>query len=448
MLSLSPSTNSPTGQPPSGTTPERRRRVIVVCVLLLLASAVNYMDRQTLAVVAKRITSEFDLSNQQYGMVEAVFGWSFAFGSLFWGFLVDRVSVRWVYPIGLMGWSLMGFLTGWARDYDDLIACRSLLGFFESAHWPCGLRTTQALLDQRGRAMGNSVLQSGTSIGAILTPLIMLSILTEEPGSWRVGFQGIAVVGALWVFFWLAVVKESDFHLQHADADQLASGVANDDGALRAASGDPNEEAWWKILFHRKFLLILGMVICINSMWQLLRAWLPKVMQESYRYEERETLIFNSVWYAVTDVGCFASGALALFLATSGWSVKGSRLLALSLCVALCGTLVSVPFLDGGWPLLAILLLSGAGALGIFPIYYSFAQDVSPRHQGKVTSIAATGGWIASSLAQVAFGRMADATGRFDIGLVLVGILPMFALVAMWLFWPQDRILTPQEKTT
>ncbi|MFN9986511.1 MAG: MFS transporter, partial [Pirellula sp.] len=143
----------------------RSKRIVIVCILLLLASAVNYMDRQTLAVASARIKGEFELSNVQYGRVEAVFGYSFAIGSLFWGFIVDRFSVRWVYPIGLLGWSAMGFLTGWARDYDDLFWCRLMLGFFESAHWPCGLKTTQALLSQKGRALGNSVLQSGTSIG-------------------------------------------------------------------------------------------------------------------------------------------------------------------------------------------------------------------------------------------------------------------------------------------
>ncbi|MEI8211358.1 MAG: MFS transporter [Planctomycetota bacterium] len=417
-----------------GESTDRSRRVIVILILLFLASAVNYMDRQTLAVVSSRIKQEFQLKNEQYGMVEAVFGYSFAFGSLFWGFLVDRVSVRWVYPIGLIGWSLMGFLTGWARDYDDLIACRSLLGFFESAHWPCGLKTTQAILDPKSRAMGNSVLQSGTSIGAILTPLVMLLVLTDDTGSWRFGFQGIAVVGGLWVFLWLGLVRESDLQSNQAHSEHAA-----DDVHSHRRSTAPFG-SWWQVLLQRKFLLVLLMVICINSMWQLLRAWLPMVMQESYDYGEKETLVFNSIWYAATDVGCFASGALALFLAHRGWTVKGSRLVALSCCVILCSGLCLVPWLGGSGLLLAILLIAGAGALGIFPIYYSFAQDVSHLHLGKVTSIAAAGGWLASSRAHVAFGKLADQTGRFDIGLVLVGLLPVIPLVALWLFWPTEAV--------
>ena len=49
-----------------------------VCGLLLLASTINYMDRQTLANAAVRITTQFHLSQEQYGNLEWVFGWAFA----------------------------------------------------------------------------------------------------------------------------------------------------------------------------------------------------------------------------------------------------------------------------------------------------------------------------------------------------------------------------------
>ena len=446
-------------------------RIAVICVLLLLASAVNYMDRQTLAVTAARIKSEFSLNNVQYGRVEAVFGYSFALGSILWGFLVDKISVRWIYPIGLLGWSLMGFLTGWARDYNELFTCRMLLGIFESAHWPCGLKTTQALLSRQSRAMGNSVLQSGTSIGAILTPIIMLAILTPEPGSWRVGFQGIAIVGALWVFLWLYVVRDRDFVVQTPVAAE--------------SHQTGRDYAWWHDIFTRKFAIVLLMIICINTMWQVVRAWLPLIMQENYGFSERQTLIFNSLWYIATDLGCFGSGLLALTMARKGWSVKSSRLLPLLLGVSFFASIMAVPFLNNSlrapaaatpaaaapaaansaaansagpnaltwgqeaaaflnlqprqFGMLAILLASGAGALAIFPIYYSFAQDVSPMHQGKVTSISATGGWLASSYAQPWFGWLKDQTGNYDIGLFLISFLPVFPLIALYFFWPDDR---------
>ena len=83
-----------------------------VCGMLLLASTINYMDRQTLANAAVRITTQFHLSQQQYGRLEWVFGWAFAIGSLLFGVAVDRFSVRWLYPLVLFLWSAVGFATG------------------------------------------------------------------------------------------------------------------------------------------------------------------------------------------------------------------------------------------------------------------------------------------------------------------------------------------------
>src|SRR5205823_3023391 len=120
--------------------------------------------RQTLANVAVRITNEFRLNQEQYGNLELVFGLAFAAGSLCFGFMADAVSVRWLYPAVVLFWSATGFATGFVHSYAGLLVCRALLGLFESGHWPCGLKTTQGLLNPEDRTMGNSVLQSGTSI--------------------------------------------------------------------------------------------------------------------------------------------------------------------------------------------------------------------------------------------------------------------------------------------
>src|SRR5437868_4493911 len=118
-----------------------------VCGLLLFASAINYMDRQTLANAATRITKDFGLLQEQYGNLEKWFGLAFAAGSLFFGIVADRFSVRIVYPIVLLLWSAVGFVTGLSHNYHELIWCRTLLGFFEGGHWPCAVKTTRLLLE-------------------------------------------------------------------------------------------------------------------------------------------------------------------------------------------------------------------------------------------------------------------------------------------------------------
>src|SRR3954462_15219410 len=173
-----------------------------ICGLLLLASAINYMDRQTLANASHRITEEFSLKQEQYGNLELGFGWAFALGSIIFGILADKVSVRTLSPIVLLLWSGAGFSTAMTHSYSGLLICRTFLGLFEAGHWPCAVKATQRLLEPKNRAMGNSVLQSGTSIGAIVAPIVMGAFLTQEIGSWRIAFKFIGAVGLLWIVAW------------------------------------------------------------------------------------------------------------------------------------------------------------------------------------------------------------------------------------------------------
>jgi ACS family hexuronate transporter-like MFS transporter len=292
-----------------------------------------------------------------------------------------------------------------------------LLGFFEAGHWPCGIKTVRALLDARGRAMGNSVLQSGTSIGAVATPLIISAMLTDEIGSWRLPFQAIGAVGALWVVAWLAVAPR---------------------GLGRTSHEIDSAGAWWKALADRRMLVILAVVALINTSWQLLRAWLPKFLQEGRGYSEQEALYFNSLWFVATDVGCLGAGAVALWLARRGQSVLHARLLTFLACAAMSLATLSVPWLDRGWLLLGALLIAGAGVLGVFPIYHAFTQDISHRHQGKITGVAGVAAWAFSPLAQQAYGRHVDATHSFDQGLAVAGCLPMMAFLALLVAWPRN----------
>lgn len=392
-----------------------------VCGLLLFASAINYMDRQTLANAATRITTQFGLTQEQYGDLEFGFGWAFAVGSLFFGVIVDRFPVRNVYPIALVLWSATGFATGLSNSYEGLLVCRTALGFFEGGHWPCAVKTTRLLLDAKDRGMGNSVLQSGTSIGAIITPLLMRFMLTDDPGSWRMPFFVIGSFAVVWVALWFWLIKKDD--------------LAAPAEAKREEGGD-----LWRIVFSRRMLVILFVVACINTGWQTLRAWLPKFLQEGRGYTEANSLYFNSLFYLATDVGVIGAGALSLWLITRrGFSVTKSRVTAFGACALASSVAVFLPALERGPVLMGALLLIGAGALGVFGIYHSFTQDLSREHQGKVTGIASVAGWAFSPPLQKVFGRVVDRTQSFDMGLMIAGLLPMAAFLALWLFWKEPK---------
>ena len=392
-----------------------------ICGLLLCASAINYMDRQTLANAAVRITTHFQLTQEQYGNLEFAFGWAFAAGSLGFGILVDKIPVRWLYPIVLLLWSLVGFLTGSTHSYLELLGCRTLLGLFEGGHWPCAIKTTQLLLEPKDRPLGNSVLQSGTSIGAIITPLVMRALLTPEIDSWRLPFQVVGALGLVWIFLWFVMVRPSDLHYPVPSRNHTGP--------------TPGAPTIWQLILSRRMLVLFGVVACINTCWQTLRAWLPKFLQEGRGYLESDVLSFNALYYVATDAGCLGAGAMTLWLARRGATIHGSRTAVFCGCALLSALTVGAVFLPKGAPLLGVLLLTGAGTLGLFPIYHAFTQEISRDHQGKVTGVTGVAAWILSSPAQKFFGRLVDRTGSFDLGFAIAGLLPLVAFVLLWLWW-------------
>jgi cyanate permease len=186
-------------------------------------------------------------------------------------------------------------------------------------------------------------------------------------------------------------------------------------------------------------MIVFFVIASINTTWQILRAWLPKILQEGRGYTEAETLYFTSVWYVATDIGCLGAGALVVWFTTRRLSVHTSRLIVFAACGALCAAGALTPLLDKGWALLAVMLLAGAGALGVFPLYHAFTQDFSARHQGKVTGIAGVVAWVIPAQAQKAFGAMADRTHSFDQGLMIAAFLPLLAVIPLWLWWREER---------
>jgi MFS transporter, ACS family, hexuronate transporter len=388
--------------------------------LLLLATTINYMDRVTLANASVRVTEEFQLTERQYGDLELAFGWAFAAGSLVFGFLADRLKVYWLYPAVLAAWSIMGMISGFTRDHGDLLICRTLLGFFEAGHWPCALKTTFALLSQKDRTMGNSVLQSGASIGAIVTPQIMKWLMTDELGSWRFAFIVVGAVGLVWVAVWLLLLRPRDL--------EAPAEARRDDAAPGLSLGG--------ILTGRHFWALALLITGTQTVWHIYRVWLMKFLQTGRGYSETAALDFNSLYYISTDVGCILAGVISVALIRK-WQLSphNARRWVYAGACWLTSLSVLIPWLGKGWLLLAVLLLIGAGALALFPCYYSFVQELSSDHVGRLTGLLSMWVWAVTSPLHSLFGWIADLTKSYDIGLVIAGLAPWLGVLAMRFLW-------------
>jgi ACS family hexuronate transporter-like MFS transporter len=378
----------------------------------------NYMDRQTLSQSATDITKELRLSNEDYGNLERGFGLAFATGAITLGFVADRANLRLLYPAVLLAWSAAGFATGWARSFGDLMVCRVALGFFEAGQWPCALSASQRLLSRRDRALGNSLLQSGASLGSMLTPLVVQSLVSDSPGTWRGPFRVIGLMGIGWTLLWLAMIRRGDLARPHADS-----------------KGGPEVTTTSRDQFVRRFLALLLVVVAINLCWHFYRAWMPKMLREQLSYERATVNYFTAAFYIATDVGCLLAGAVARTLASRGFSVHGARVTTFFACSLLTALSAIAAFLPRGPLLLGTLLLIAVGALGVFPIYYSMNQDLSARHQGKVAGVLSSIAWFASALMHSQIGRWVDETGSYTAILFGSGLLPLIALLGVMLLW-------------
>jgi predicted MFS family arabinose efflux permease len=391
-----------------------------ICLLLLAATTINYLDRMALATTAFRVKDEFGLRNEQYGALESGFSWAFAVGSLVFGILADRMSLRILYPFILLCWSISGFMTGFTSTYSQLIVCRVLLGFYEAGHWPCALKTVQRLVEPNDRPMANGMLQSGASVGAILTPFIVQPFLSHDLG-WRPPFMAIGGIGAIWCVFWIFSIRSEDLQGRAEPA------AASSDGFLSA-------------ILNRRFLALVVMLSLINSAFQIPRAWLPLFLREGRGYGEATANYFTSPYYLAAGLGTLAAGALALQLTRRGVPVHAARIRVFAGMALLTASTTAVALLPQGLPLLAMLLVVGFGALGVFPSYYSFAQELSERHVGKVNGLLSVCGWIATAGSQWVFGRAVDARKSFDLPLGIVGWAPLVALLLFVLLWTRDPV--------
>lgn len=408
------------------------------------------------------------LNSAQYGRLEFGFGMAFALGALAFGAVVDVVPVRWLYPLVLVGWSLAGCATGFAptvgehvvavfadtsqppgpcwqqltnlnpsqlsmtdaeqwravSNFVGFLVCRVVLGVFEAGHWPCALVTTQRILTRQQLPLGNSILQSGASVGALVTPFVVLACRTHLPGHWPYPFLFVGLIGLTWVVPWFLLVRRHDLPKPTSVPPEAAPPPVPPGGV------------------GRKMIVCLVVVIAINLTWQYYRAWNVKFLGDFHGYSGVFIQWFSFGYYLVADVGCLGVGILVRVLTRRGWDVHPARVLSFGVCSALTATGFVMALLPAGWGLLGLMLCVAAGSLGLFPTYYALSQDLSRQHQGKLSGLFGFAAWVSSAVMQELVGNHIEATKQYALAVQLAAAAPLVAFVVLLLVWPKTKPVT------
>jgi ACS family hexuronate transporter-like MFS transporter len=273
------------------------------------------------------------------------------------------------------------------------------------------------------RPLGNGLLQSGASVGPILTPLVVQAMVTGEPGSWRGPFVAVGAIGLLWILPWTwftagGTSLDSPLIVGHHPSPAAAA-------AMQPPLG----------LLIRRCLALGILVVALNLTWHFFRAWLPKMLEEYYGYGAATVRYFTAGYYLAAGLGCILAGFAVKLLTPRLMAVHRARLTIFLACALLTALSTVVSGLGRGPLLLILLLVVSFGSLGLFPNYYSLTQEISLQHQGKLTGALGFLTWVAIGEMQHLVGQHLDRTHTYAACIFWAGLPPGVAFVALCLLW-------------
>lgn len=380
-----------------------------ICLLLLLATTLNYLDRQTLSILAPTIQREMGLNNSDLGWLFSVFYYSYTFAQFAIGLLLDRFSLRWVYGGAVLAWSATCALTGLANSFATLLLFRLLLGITESANWPGALRIIATTLPPRDRAMGNGIFTSGTSIGALIAPGLITAIAAWY--GWRWSFVILGSFGIGWFALWAMFSARVESTAPHRDTAP--------------------SKAYAEVLRAPVFWRVFALTILVNPILYYFLNWLPTFLHQTHGVAPGASQAWIlTVAYLGLDAGYLACGAMVIAFTRWRLALQTARRTVFLFATVLLLTAAIVPFAQSVGQVAALMVIANF-AIGIWiAMYLTLAQEVSPRHVSTAAGLLGGSGSLAGALAMWAVGRVTQETGSFAIPFLAASIMAVLAAVA------------------
>src|SRR6195256_3058630 len=186
--------------------------------LLFASTAINYVDRQTLSLLAPFLKVEYYWTNTDYANILVGFRLGYSLGQTILGRMIDRIGTRRGLSITVVLYSLVASATSLARGLYSFATFRTLLGIAESANWPGATKAVSEWFPKRERALATALFDSGSSIGGAIAPFIVLSVYSRW--GWRLAFVLPGVLGFLWLMVWRRTYYPPQDHPRISEAER------------------------------------------------------------------------------------------------------------------------------------------------------------------------------------------------------------------------------------
>ena len=402
--------------------------------LLLASTVINYIDRQTLSLLAPFLKIQYHWTNTDYAAIVIAFRIAYSIGQSACGRLVDRVGARRGLSLTVAWYSLVSVLTPIANGFWSFAGMRFLLGAGESGNWPAATKVVGEWFPREERALATALFDSGSSLGSAIAPFLVLGIYFRW--GWRPAVMIPGTLGFLWILCWRALYNPIASHprLSAEERKFITERPADEESSLENPNGHTEETPWLSLLKLRRTWAIVAAKAFTDPVWYFVADWFP-IYLVAKGINLRGSLLAIWIPFLATDAGNFFSGWLSGLLIRRGWPLTAAR--KALIVVGGIGVLLLIPtvFTANVYVITALFALS-TFAYGCF----TTIANVLPADLFENSSVASVSGisnasaGLCTIVAFLFVGLVSDARSTaavhsFDPIVIAAGLLPFLGMI-------------------
>jgi ACS family hexuronate transporter-like MFS transporter len=400
--------------------------------ILFTSTVINYIDRQTLSILAPYLKQDYHWTNTDYANIAIAFRLAYSLGQTVCGRLMDRAGTRRGLTISVTWYSIVSVLTSLANGLSSFTVFRFLLGAGESANWPGASKAVSEWFPRRERGLATALYDSGSSIGGAVAPFLILPLYFRW--GWRAAFVVPGLLGFLWLIAWRWLYYRPQEHPRISDAEREM--IFADIGE-RETSGKTRLR-WLDLL---KLPQTWGTIISkglTDPVWFFVTDWFP-IYLVAKGISLKTGLIAVWVPFLAADLGNFFGGWASGYLIRRGWPLGAAR--KALVVFGGVGVMLLIPTISTV-NLYLITLLFGLATFSYAA--FSTIANVLPTDIYKSDSVASVSGLsgtaagIGTIIAFTLIGHFSDArqtsaTHSFDPIVVAAGLIPFVGMILVLL---------------
>jgi ACS family hexuronate transporter-like MFS transporter len=396
--------------------------------LLFAATIINYIDRQTLSIVAPVVTKELHITPVEYANILQAFLIAYTLMYLASGFLVDRWGTRVSLAVFMVWWSISNALHAITRSTIGLATFRFLLGVGEPGNFMASFKAISEWYPAREKAFVNGLVNAGAAVGAIIAaPLV--AWLTVSYG-WRASFVATGCFGLLWLLPWLWLYALPEKHTL-ITADELTL-IAAARRAEAQAEGRTMSKA--ELLRHPQTWGLLLARFISDPVWWFYLFWLPKYLVEQRGFTLIEMGMLAWLPYLCADIGSICGGLVSGYLVNKNSNPLRARSRAMLPCALMMMLSVATGLTSSSLLAVAIICVVTFSHMAWKTNLMTMTNDIYPtRLVGSVSGIIAFGSGLGGTLFTSLTGFVVQHSS-YTLIFVIMGFLhPAAYLIVRWL---------------